>query len=106
MAEMDPQSAADALAKRLQEDAEFKERVLDNPVAALGTLGIDRDLAWEMIGQAYRPPGQRRLGEGVDTEDLCGGWLTKAGCQCTGFEAACSARSAVLVTRCTTRKCG
>jgi hypothetical protein len=101
MASLDPQTAAETLAKRMSEDEQFRESVLENPIAALESLGIDRDLAWEMIGQAYRPSPQSIL-----PQDWCGGWLTSKGCQCTGFEMGCSARSKAFVAKCTTQNCG
>lgn len=108
---MDATAAAQTLAKRLQEDEAFRNELLGNPIAAMEGLGMDRDLAWEMLASASVAGGAgadvaadapARGYLGVD----CSGWLTKAGCQCTGFKSVCAARTIYFSMECTTHKCG
>jgi hypothetical protein len=99
---MDANEAATTLAQRVQEDPAFRERVMDNPIAVMGELGIERDLAWELLSHSMNEPAD----EEVVGHGWCGSWLTRAGCQCTGFKAGCAVRSAAFYTQCTTRRCG
>jgi len=103
MANMNPSEAATMLVQRVQEDPGFKERVLDNPIGVMGELGIDRDLAWELVTQAFAGQGQEAEVQG---HDWCTGWLTARTCQCTGFLVGCARRSAIRGAGCTTQKCG
>jgi len=107
MASLDASTAADALVSRLKDDPQFKEAILEDPIGAMSALGIQRDLAWDLLSFAHSgakvdqaEASERQVGP------LCSGWLTKAGCQCTGFEMVCAARTAYMKAACTTKECG
>jgi len=102
MAEKDPASMATALAERVREDEQFKQSIMENPIAAMQSLGIERDMAWELLSYATSSSAEDAEVAGHG----CSGWLTRAGCQCTGFLVGCASRSRVKGAGCTTRVCG